>query len=132
MAGAGGCFFEESLTGKLQDYPEWNEMIFEILFSGKSVPFRPLNPIIDMASMFGFIKNQDGDVAIANRIFETVLYNLYLSMEEIQKNDMYSASAREKNQFIVGGHLNMRLVLEKFVEHFSDLYAGSFFKETIV
>ncbi len=43
------------MTGKLQDYPEWNEMIFEILFSGKSVPFRPLNPIIDMASMFGFI-----------------------------------------------------------------------------
>lgn len=115
----------ESLTGKLQDYPELDEMIFEILFSGKSVPFRPLNPVIDMAHMFGFIKNKDGDVAIANRIFETVLYNLYLSKEEIRKNDIYSASARDRNQFIIGGHLNMRLVLEKFVEHFSDLYAGS-------
>lgn len=115
----------ESLTGKLQDYPELDEMIFEILFSGKSVPFRPLNPVIDMAHMFGFIKNRDGDVAIANRIFETVLYNLYLSEEEIRKNDIYSASARDKNQFIIGGHLNMRLVLEKFVEHFCDLYAGS-------
>lgn len=115
----------ESLTGKLQDYPELDEMIFEILFSGKSVPFRPLNPMIGMASMFGFIKNQNGNVEIANRIFETVLYNLYLSIEEIRKNDIYSASAREKNQFVIGGHLNMRLVLEKFVEHFSDLYAGS-------
>ena len=115
----------ESLTGKLQDYLELKEMIFEILFSEKSVPFRPLNPVIGMASMFGFIKNQDGNVAIANRIFETVLYNLYLSLEEIQKNDIYSASAREKKQFIIGGHLNMRLVLERFVEHFNDLYAGS-------
>lgn len=115
----------ESLTGKLQDYPELDEMIFEILFSGKSVPFRPLNPMIGMASMFGFIKNQNGNVGIANRVFETVLYNLYLSIEEIQKNEIYSASAREKNQFIISGHLNMRLVLEKFIEHFSDLYAGS-------
>lgn len=112
----------ESLTVKLQDYQELDGMIFEILFSGKSVPFRPLNPVIGMASMFGFIKNKDGDVAIANRIFETVLYNLYLSAEEIQKNDIYSASVREKNQFVIGGYLNMRLVLEKFVEHFHDLY----------
>ncbi len=115
----------ESLTGKLKDYTELDEMAFEILFSGKSVPFRPLNPVIGMASMFGFIKNQNGDVAIANRIFETVLYNLYLSAEEIQKNDIYSASVREKNQFVIGGHLNMRLVLERFVEHFHDLYSDS-------
>lgn len=79
----------ESLTGKLHDYHELNEMIFDILFSGKSVPFRPLNPVIDMASMFGFIKNRDGDVAISNRIFETVLYNLYLSAEEIRQNDIW-------------------------------------------
>lgn len=115
----------ESLTGKLQDYPELEGMISEILFSGKSVPFRPLNPVIGMASMFGFIKKRDGDVAIANRIFETVLYNLYLSVEEIQKSDIYSASVREKNQFVVRGHLDLRRVLEKFVEHFTGLYAGS-------
>ncbi len=115
----------ESLTGKLKDYPELNEMILEILFSGKSVPFRPLNPVIGLAAMFGFIKNRDGEVVIANRVFETVLYNLYLSKEEIQKNEIYNASVREKNQFVIGGHLNMRLVLEKFVEHYSSLYADS-------
>lgn len=100
-------------------------MILEILFSGKSVPFRPLNPVIGLAAMFGFIKNKDGEVVIANRVFETVLYNLYLSKEEIQKNEIYNASVREKNQFVIGGHLNMRLVLEKFVEHYSSLYADS-------
>ena len=29
---------------------------------------------------------------------------------------------QERNQFIVGGHLDIRKVLEKFVETFSDLY----------
>ncbi len=115
----------ESLTGKLKDYPELDHMLFEILFAGKSVPFRPLNPVIDVAAMFGFIKNKNGNVAVANRIFETILYNLYLSAEEIQKNEIYNASVREKNQFITGGHLNMRLILEKFVSHYNDLYADS-------
>lgn len=91
----------ESLTGKLEDYPELKEMISEILFSGKSIPFRPLNPVIGMAAMFGFVKNKDGDIAIANRVFETVLYNLYLSEEEIQKNDIYNAAVREKNQYVI-------------------------------
>lgn len=115
----------ESLTGKLEDYPELKDMLFEILFLGKSVPFRPLNPVIGMGAMFGFIHNRDGNVAIANRIFETVLYNLFLSEEEIQKSEIYNASVRDRNQFIIGSHLNMRLILEKFVEHYNELYADS-------
>lgn len=35
---------------------------------------------------------------------------------------MYKASLLDKNQFVVEGHLNMRRVLEKFVEHFSSIY----------
>ena len=58
---------------------------------------------------------------IANRIFETVLYNLFIS-EEFATSKMYDAGAREGSQFIVGGHLNVRRVLEKFVETFDDLY----------
>lgn len=78
----------ESLTGKLKEYPELKEMVFEMFFSGKSVPFRPLNPTIDLAAMFGFIKSRNGEVVIANRIFGTVLYNLFLSEEEIQKSEI--------------------------------------------
>ena len=58
---------------------------------------------------------------ISNRIFETVLYNLFIS-EEYMDSKIYDAGLREKNQFICGGHLNMRRVLEKFVETFEYLY----------
>ena len=35
---------------------------------------------------------------------------------------MYREGARMKNQFIRNGHLDMRKVLEKFVEYFDDIY----------
>ncbi len=115
----------ESLTGKLQDYPELNTMLRSLLFAGKSIAYNSDEPTIDMAIMFGFIKNQHGTVAIANRIYEMRLYNLYLSSAEMQGQDLYKASLLDKNQFIVDGHLNMRLILERFVVHFHDLYGGS-------
>lgn len=38
------------------------------------------------------------------------------------EKEIYAASLMDKNQFIVNGCLNMRLILEKFVVHFHDLY----------
>ena len=35
---------------------------------------------------------------------------------------MYDIGAQEKNQFIVGGHLDIRRILEKFIETFEELY----------
>ena len=67
--------------------------------------------------MFGFLKNVEGKAVISNRIFETVLYNLFLS-EEYVGSRMYDAGLLDKNQFVVNGHLNVRRVLERFVESF--------------
>lgn len=50
-----------------------------------------------MAAMFGFIKNQNGNVAVANRIFEIRLYNFFLSEDELRENDIYRASLQDKN-----------------------------------
>lgn len=112
----------ESLIGKLLDFPELNVMLRSLLFSGKGIVFNPDEPAMDIALMFGFMKKQQETVAVANRIFETRLYNYYLSAAEMQELDLYKTSLQDKNQFLVHGYLNMRLVLEKFVVHFHDLY----------
>lgn len=114
----------ESLINKLHDYPKLGKLLREILFTGKSFPYNMDESIIDIATMFGFIKNQQGNVAIANRIFEIRLYNFYLSEDEVKENDIYKASLQDKNQFIINGYLDMRKVLEKFVEHFQDVFGG--------
>ena len=49
----------------------------------------------------------------------------------MQGSPIYRVAAQDKNQFIEDGRLNMRLVLEKFVRHFDDLYGdqGQIFYE---
>lgn len=114
----------ESLSGKLDSYPELDRILCTLLFVGKDIPYNADNEAITLASMFGFVKNSNGNVVITNRIFETRLYNRFLSTEELQENDIFKASLWDKNQFIVRGHLNMRLILERFTQHFNDIYAG--------
>jgi len=122
----------ESLYGKLAEYPELNSMLYSLLFTVKSITYNPDKPSIDIAAMFGFITNHNGTVSIANRIFETRLYNLYLSTSEMHEQDIYKASLQDKNQFVTNGYLDMQLVLEKFVVHFNDLYGDKNNNKTFI
>lgn len=115
----------ESLIQKLSSYPELNETLKSLLFTGRSIAYNADESAVDMASMFGFIKNQEGIIAIANRIFETRLYNFYLSTTEMKGHDIYNASLTDRSHFIINGRLNMRRILERFVIHFDELYHDS-------
>lgn len=114
----------ESLIGKLTDYPELNRMLEKLLFSGKAISYNPTNPSLQLALMFGFIKHENGRVIPSNRIFDTLLYNHFLSLDELKDSEIYKASIEDKNRFVVNGHLDMRKILEKFVKHFHDLYGN--------
>ncbi|MCC8102743.1 MAG: AAA-like domain-containing protein [Clostridiales bacterium] len=111
----------ESLLGKLTVYPELKSLLKELLFNGNPIPYVATASYIKDAAMFGFIRNENETAVIANRIFETVLYNNFIS-EEFIGNKLYEAGAQERNQFIIGGHLDVRRILEKFIETFSELY----------
>lgn len=112
----------ESLIGKLNEYPGVKKLIYRLLFRGENIGYNPDDSGIDMAEMFGFIKVRNGNVYIANRIFETRLYNMFLMSTDEQEKDVYREGARLKNQFIHDGALDMRRILEKFVEYFDDIY----------
>lgn len=112
----------ESMVNKLYDFPELKEMVYAILFAGKEISYNALNLAVGTAEMFGFVKNVNGVAVLTNRIFETVFYNLFLTSAENQNTDIYQAAIQDKNQFIYAGHLNMELLLERFVTHFDDLY----------
>lgn len=115
----------DSMMGKLREYPELKDMLKKVLFTGTSISYNADEPAFDMATMFGFIKNKNGQAVIANRIFETRLYNAFLSSAEMQNMDIFKAAQRDRSQFMTDGHLNMRRILEKFVVHFHDLYGDS-------
>lgn len=111
----------QSLIRKLKIYPELRNVLYDLLFTGKTIPYVATNDYMKDAAMFGFIKNENDTAVISNRIYESVLYNYFIS-EEFSASKMYNAGLQEKNRFIVGGHLDVRKILEKFTETFDYLY----------
>lgn len=111
----------DSLIKQLDTYKDLRSLIEEILYQGKRIPFSPDTKSINMGLMFGFVKNKNGQMIIANRIFEMRLLNMFIT-EESLKSDAFRCGERDKNQFIGNGRLNMERVLDKFVEYFHDVY----------
>lgn len=112
----------ESLANKLTEYPKLRDMLYMILFSGNQISFNHDNYVIDLAAMLGFVKNEQGMMVIANRIYETRLYNLFLSEEETDSR-IFAAGAMDKNRFIQNGILDMGLVLKRFMACWEELYS---------
>lgn len=112
----------ESLTGKLNDYPDISDAIYRLLFQGQRILYHPDDPSTDMALMFGFVKVEDGFVAVANRIFETRLYNGFLALPKMQESGVYKAALLERNRFVHDGRLDMELILESFASCFRDIF----------
>ena len=111
----------ESMVKQLDIYKDLNDMIEGILYQGRRIPFEIDVKPINIGKMFGFLKEVDGQVAIANRIFEMKLLNTFITKEAL-RSESYRSAQSDVNQFIAGGRLNMTLLLEKFVTHFHDVY----------
>lgn len=112
----------DSLMGKVINNETLSKMLEEILFDGKTIAYNTDNHIMNLLTMYGFIYNKQGVVAISNRIFEMRLYNYFLSTPKAQSNKLFDAASQDKNQFVTNGHLDMNLILCKFVKHFNELY----------
>lgn len=112
----------DSMLGKLNQFPELGDVIRHHLFEGQPVVNAVDHPAVRNARMFGFLKEENGNLKIANRIFETRLYNYFLTQPGAQKGAVYQLATLEKNQFVRNGQLDVRRILEKFVEHFDDIY----------
>ena len=111
----------DSMVKQLSAYKNLRRTIEEIIYQGKQIPFSPAEKSINMGVMFGFLKEQDGNVVIANRIFEMYLLNMFIA-EEAVGSEIYFYGQSNKNQFIQNSRLNMEQVLKKFAEYFSDIY----------
>ncbi|MCD8012145.1 MAG: AAA-like domain-containing protein [Lachnospiraceae bacterium] len=114
----------EDMIKQLKDFPQLKDIIRRILFEGESIAFNAYNDVLNLARMFDYVKSVNGRVAVANRIFEVVLYDYFLSEEEtgnITKKD----AELNRSQFIVDGRLDMELLLRKFAEHYAYVYADN-------
>ncbi|MCI9142610.1 MAG: 9-O-acetyl-N-acetylneuraminate esterase, partial [Lachnospiraceae bacterium] len=114
----------DSMVRQLDLYPELKDVLEQILYEGKRVPFSPDTKSINTGLMFGFLKDKDGQMFIANRIFEMRLMNLFITEESV-RSDVFRQGQSDMNQFIRNGRLDMDRVLEKFVEYFQEIYGDN-------
>lgn len=114
----------DDMVKKLNDFPDLKKMLYAMLFQGEIFPYNSDTLIINIGFVFGFLDRRKETVVISNRIFETRLYNLFLS-EELLNNKIYKAASLDKNMFVRNGLLDMELVLKRFTEVFTDLYGDA-------
>ena len=95
----------DDMIKHVAEYPELREMLTNILFGGQVYVYHEYDKAVNIGSMFGFVTNKDGNVAVANRIFETQLYDYFLA-DETRKNDQQREALPVTNQFIVNGQLD--------------------------
>ncbi|WP_407405556.1 AAA family ATPase [Sodaliphilus sp.] len=110
----------DDMQKKLTQFPGLSDMLKSIIFGGKRVPFNYYNHDINIAVMFNFVKEEGGATNIACRIFETWLYNYYISLDK--PSHIYQLGEYEKNQFVHDGFLDVRLLIERFCVHFNEIY----------
>ncbi len=111
----------DDMAKKIKDYPELRRLLYDILFCGKSIPYNLGTELVSIGTMFGFLQDDAGQVAISNRIFEIWFYNLFIAEEAIGSKT-YDAGQQSKNQFIRKNGLDMELILKKFVQHFTESF----------
>ncbi|MCI9144678.1 MAG: ATP-binding protein [Lachnospiraceae bacterium] len=111
----------ESMDNKLIDYPDLKQMLKELLLLGKPIENIPGNQSMRMAVMFGFAIVHNGLLCVANRIFETRLYNGFLS-EESRTSEISQLALAEKSQFIRDGKLDVELLNRKFVDYYTEIF----------
>lgn len=111
----------QTLTKNLNNYPELKAAIRSILMEGTKLTWNPDQEEIVQMHMYGLIRNDHNSVKVANRIFETRLYNLFLSEEELKNNVFSREGELAKSQFISNRKLNMRLIMERFITTYTQI-----------
>lgn len=115
----GNTLFDD-LTKKLDQFPSLATMLQTIIYNGERISYNYYDRDINIATMFGYVVEKQGAVAVLCRIFETWLYNFFASNEKHSR--IFQSGEYDRSQFVRDGQLDMRLLIERFSVHFNEIY----------
>ena len=113
-----GTSLFDSLTGKLTNYPNLKQKLRRVLLRGETLSWLPYDEEQQQLFMYGFIRNNHNTVAVANRIFEMLLYTHFIG-ENNSNNSLKQSGSETKSVFLDSdGILNVPKIMEHFIsEH---------------
>jgi len=111
----------DDMFKNIRNHEKLREILYEVLFIGKEIPFGVDDEIINLGRMFGFLKNMDGKTKLSNKIFELRIYNYFILQQIKEENS--GGLGTVKRSVIQNGQFDMEMCLRKFAEHYSELFS---------
>ncbi|GBU23730.1 hypothetical protein R83H12_00347 [Fibrobacteria bacterium R8-3-H12] len=114
----------DDIGKNLQSNEDLNNLIYNMIIGGIQVACNNLDPNIDIGLTFGFLAEKDNSIIIANKIFEMLLYNYFISIS-ITSSKKVVIDRVLPSSVIENGRFNMELAIKKFAGHYYELYSES-------
>jgi hypothetical protein len=110
----------DDLGKNLENNRQLYELIYDILIIGNKRAYSIVNPIVEMADMYGIIKETKQGIAVSNKIFELIICNYFISKDEGSKNKCIKRVLQY--DVVKDGIFDMKLCLEKFAKHYAEIF----------
>ena len=108
----------DDLIKNIENNKKLYDFLYDLLFIGAEKSFNIDNSTINLGYMYGFFKNSDGKVKVANKIFETRVYNYFIS----ENQDEQKVTGVLQQDVVKNGRFDMELCLRKFAAHYAELF----------
>jgi hypothetical protein len=111
----------ESLIGNIKNNQNLRDLLYDLLLVGEEKNFNINVDEIGLGCMYGFLKNEDSKVKVANKIFENLIYNYFI--DEINPGRKIVIGKDEKSEIKKDGRFSMELCLNKFAKYYAKVFA---------
>jgi hypothetical protein len=113
----------EDLFKNIKNDKKLANYLYDLLFIGIEKNFNINNSLVNLGYMYGFFKEADGKVRVANKIFETLIYNYFVS-ENGDNEEIPKITGVLQQDVVRNGRFDMELCLLKFAEYYVEIFGG--------
>jgi hypothetical protein len=110
----------DDIFKNVESNPDLKDLLRELTVGNRAYSYNIDNQAIQIASTFGIVEKRGTLVAIHNRIFEVRITNYFASEKELRDSKLTMMASVE--YVTAGNKLNMPLLLEKFANHYYEMY----------
>jgi len=112
----------DDIFKNIESCPDLKELLRALTVGNRDYLYNIDNQAIQLASTFGIVEEKDRLVAVHNRIFEVRITNYFVSEKTAADNRIIPSSSI--NSVAGKESFDMPLFLEKFANHYYEIYNG--------
>jgi hypothetical protein len=110
----------DDLFKNVKSNSEFRDILYSIVINGKSFSFNSDNSGMELGLMFGILDQKNEKLVIHNRIFEIRITNYFATEKEVSDSKLTMRTS--VSTVTAENKLNMPLLLEKFANHYYEIY----------